>query len=263
MLRLDSLMVMNNMASGREKAKSLILNGQVYLDGKCVLKPSILVNENSSIEIKGEVLKYVGRGGLKLEKAIDCFNINLNDKVCGDIGASTGGFSDCMLQNGAKKVYCVDVGHGQLAQKLIEDNRIINLEGVNVRSLTEEQITEKLDFISVDVSFISLTLILPVLINFLSFEGEMVCLIKPQFEAGKRNIGKKGIVKSPSAHIEVLEKIYSFVVSLGVCVSDIVFSPVKGGDGNIEYLIYIKNCDEESKCFNFKEFVKSVFNSIE
>ena len=200
-VRIDSLLVSKNIVTSREKAKELIKSGKAYVDKKVCTKPSFETDEYAEIEITGEILKYVGRGGLKLEKAIEYFKIDFNDKVCADIGASTGGFSDCMLINGAKKIYSVDVGHDQLAEKLKNDRRIVNLEGVNVRYLTAQQIPELLDFISVDVSFISLTLVLPVLKNFLCDGGQMVCLIKPQFEAGKAHIGKKGVVKSQAVHI--------------------------------------------------------------
>lgn len=261
-VRLDSLIVQKKTISSREKAKQHILSGLVTVNGVVCKKPSQQVDENADILISGEILKYVGRGGLKLEKAIDYFKLNLKDRICADIGASTGGFTDCMLQNGAKKVYAVDVGHEQLALKLQEDKRVVNLEGVNVRYLTDEQINEKLDFISVDVSFISLTLILPVLKQFLADNGEVVCLIKPQFEAGKSQVGKKGVVKSQSAHIEVLNKIISFVEEQNFNIKYLTYSPIKGSEGNIEYLIYLKNEDNSKFIFDIKCFVSSVFDSF-
>lgn len=261
-VRLDSLVVQKKLISSREKAKDHILSGLVTVNGTVCKKPSQQVDENSDIIITGEILKYVGRGGLKLEKAIYIFNLNLKDKVCADIGASTGGFTDCMLQNGAKKVYAVDVGHDQLAEKLCKDSRVVNLEGINVRYLTEEQINEKLDFISVDVSFISLTLVLPVLKQFLAKSGEMVCLIKPQFEAGKSQVGKKGVVKSQNSHIEVLNKIICFVEELDMNIRDLTYSPIKGPEGNIEYLIYINSDEKKKFIFDIKSFVNSAFNSL-
>lgn len=259
--RLDSLLVSRNLISSREKAKELILSGKVHVNNNICKKPSQQVDENADIKITGEVLKYVGRGGLKLEKAIEFFKINLENKVCADIGASTGGFTDCMIQNGAQKVYAVDVGHDQLAEKLKNDSRVVNLEGVNVRYLTPEQMPQKLDFISVDVSFISLTLVLPVLKNFLSEKGEMVCLIKPQFEAGKSQVGKKGVVKSQAIHVEVIKNIIDFAVSLGFNVCGLTFSPIKGPEGNIEYLIYLKINDENLN-IDIKSFIVSAFNSL-
>lgn len=259
--RLDSLLVSRNLISSREKAKELILSGQVQVNNSICKKPSQQVDENSDIKIFGEVLKYVGRGGLKLEKAIEYFKINLENKICADIGASTGGFTDCMLQNGAQKVYAIDVGHDQLAEKLKNDSRVVNLEGVNVRYLTEEQITQKLDFISVDVSFISLTLVLPVLKNFLSEKGEMVCLIKPQFEAGKSQVGKKGVVKSQAVHVDVINNIIDFAVLLGFNIIGLTFSPIKGPEGNIEYLIHLKINDKNLN-IDIKSFVASAFNSL-
>ncbi len=261
-VRLDSLVVQKKLISSREKAKEHILLGLVIVNGVVCKKPSQQVDENADVLISGEILKYVGRGGLKLEKAIDYFKLDLNDKICADIGASTGGFTDCMLQNGAKKVYAVDVGHDQLALKLLEDKRVVNLEGVNVRYLTDEQISEKLNFISVDVSFISLTLILPVLKRFLANNGEMVCLIKPQFEAGKSHVGKKGVVKSQASHIEVLNKIISFVEEQNFNIKCLTYSPIKGPEGNIEYLIYLKNEDKSKFIFDIKSFVSSVFISF-
>lgn len=259
--RLDILMVENKLVTGREKAKELIKSGQVYVNGKQVLKPAQECNDVDKIEIIGETLKYVGRGGLKLEKALQYFNVKLTNKICADIGASTGGFTDCMLLNGAKKVFAVDVGHGQLAQKLIDDVRVVNLEGLNVRSLTTEVIPCMLDFISVDVSFISLSLVLPHLVSFLSDKGQIVTLIKPQFEAGKENIGKKGIVKSQKIHLEVLKNFVSLVTSLGLYVNNLTFSPVKGGNGNIEYLAILSKNNYTVNNVN-SEYIKGVFNSL-
>lgn len=264
-VRLDILLVQKNIAPSREKAKEIIKAGQVFINGKVFLKPSQLVDEKSDIDFKGETQKYVGRGGLKLEKAIDFFEIALHNKVCADIGASTGGFTDCMLQNGANIVYAVDVGHDQLAEKLKQDPRVINLEGVNVRYISNEQIPDKLDFISIDVSFISLRLIIPKLKEFLKDNGEVVALIKPQFEAGKSEIGKKGVVKSQKAHISVLNNLISFFEGNNLKVKGIICSPIKGSEGNIEYLVYLKNqmtLGTFLANFDTKDFISKAFNNL-
>ena len=239
--RLDILLVEKGLAQSREKAKSLIMSGIVFVNGERFDKSGSTVDDESNIEIRGSGLQYVSRGGLKLEKAMQNFPITLNNTVCMDIGASTGGFTDCMLQNGAKKVFAVDVGYGQLAWKLRCDERVVNLERTNVRYLTAEEVGESIDFISVDVSFISLKLVLPVAKTYLSTNGEMVCLIKPQFEAGKENVGKKGVVRDTKVHIDVVKNIVSFAIEAGFDVKGLTFSPVKGPEGNIEYLIYLKN----------------------
>lgn len=239
--RLDVLLVEKGLATSRERAKSLIMSGIVFVNGERFDKSGSTVDENSNIEVRGSGLQYVSRGGLKLEKAMQHFPITLNDKVCMDIGASTGGFTDCMLQNGAKKVFAVDVGYGQLAWKLRCDERVINLERTNVRYLTAQDVGESVDFISVDVSFISLKLVLPVAKTYLSENGEMVCLIKPQFEAGRENVGKKGVVRDTGVHIDVVKNIITFAIDTGFDVKGLTFSPVKGPEGNIEYLIYLKN----------------------
>lgn len=238
--RLDVILVERGYAPSRERAKSLIMSGIVFVDGERVDKAGSTIAEDANLEVRGSDLSYVSRGGLKLEKAMQKFPILLNQKVCMDIGASTGGFTDCMLQNGAKKVFAVDVGYGQLAWKLRCDERVVNLERTNVRYLTAEQVGEPVDFISVDVSFISLTLVLPVAKTYLSENGEMVCLIKPQFEAGRENVGKKGVVRDKQVHIDVVNKIISFAKENNFDVKGLTFSPVKGPEGNIEYLIYLK-----------------------
>ena len=210
-----------------------------------------MVPVDAKLEVRGAGLRYVSRGGLKLEKAMESFPITLEGKICMDIGASTGGFTDCMLQNGAEKVYAVDVGYGQLDWKLRTDERVVNLERTNIRYITEEQVPDLLDFASVDVSFISLCLVLPVARRFLKEDGQMVCLIKPQFEAGKGKVGKKGVVREPEIHKEVIEKIVDFVLHNGFSVLGLTFSPVKGPEGNIEYLIYLKKSDApamETEC---------------
>ena len=259
--RLDSLMVSKGLVTSRERAKELIILGQLYIDSVIQTKPSFKTSVDSDIEIKGEVLKYVSRGGLKLEKAINSFNIDLNEKVCADIGASTGGFTDCMLQNGANKVYAVDVGHNQLVNSLINNENVINIEGVNARYLTDKHITEKVDFISIDVSFISLTLVLPTIIQLLKDDGNIVCLIKPQFEAGKNNIGKNGVVKSKTVHKEVLDKIHAFVQSIGMYIKALTFSPIKGPEGNIEYVCLISKSKNDNITINNIEIVEMAFNN--
>ena len=243
-IRLDVALVEGGFAESREKAKSLIMAGIVYVNNQKSDKAGNTVKPDDIIEVRGETLKYVSRGGLKLEKAVNTFDFSLADKVCADIGASTGGFTDCMLQNGAKKVYAIDVGYGQLAWKLRTDNRVINLERTNFRYVTQEQIPEELDFASVDVSFISLSLILPVLYTLLKQNGQAVCLIKPQFEAGKENVGKKGVVRDKNVHIAVIEKIIDVIISNNFRLLGLDFSPVKGPEGNIEYLCHIEKSDK-------------------
>ena len=238
--RLDVILFEKGLAQSRERAKSLIMSGVVFVNDERIDKAGATVFEDAKIEIKGNTLNYVSRGGLKLEKAMGLFPIDLENKVCMDIGASTGGFTDCMLQNGAVKVYAVDVGYGQLAWKLRCDERVINLERTNVRYLTHEQVNEPIDFISIDVSFISLKLVLPVAKEFLSDDGELVCLIKPQFEAGRENVGKKGVVRDKNVHSDVVNTIVSFALELEFDVKGLTFSPVKGPEGNIEYLLYLK-----------------------
>ena len=239
--RLDVLLVKKGLAESREKAKAVIMSGNVFVDGQREDKAGATFDEEKvEITVKGNTLKYVSRGGLKLEKAIDKFGVNVQDAVCMDIGASTGGFTDCMLQNGATKVYSVDVGHGQLAWKLRNDERVVCMEKTNFRYLTREDIADDLDFASVDVSFISLTKILLPARNLLKDNGKMVCLIKPQFEAGKEKVGKKGVVRDEKVHMEVIEKIFDFIDILDFAFLSLDYSPIKGPEGNIEYLIYIE-----------------------
>ena len=244
--RLDVLLVKQGLAESREKAKAIIMSGNVFVDGQREDKAGTTFDEEKvKIEVKGQSLKYVSRGGLKLEKAMAQFGVTLEGKVCMDIGASTGGFTDCMLQNGAVKVYSVDVGHGQLAWKLRNDERVVCMEKTNFRYLTRDDIADDLDFASVDVSFISLTKILIPARKLLKEHGQMVCLIKPQFEAGKDKVGKKGVVREPEIHREVIEKVIDYADSLGFDVLNLEFSPIKGPEGNIEYLVYIeKNPDK-------------------
>lgn len=238
--RLDVLLVQRGLAPSREKAKTMIMAGNVFVAGQREDKAGSSFDDKAKIEVRGNTLKYVSRGGLKLEKAIENFGINLQDKICMDIGASTGGFTDCMLQNGALKVYAVDVGYGQFAWSLRQDSRVVCMEKTNIRYVTPEDIEDVLDFASVDVSFISLTKVLPAAWNLLSAQGEMVCLIKPQFEAGREKVGKKGVVRDAGVHQEVIEKILAFCQELGFTIKNLDFSPIKGPEGNIEYLVYLK-----------------------
>lgn len=236
--RLDILLVKKGIFSSREKARSSIMAGEIYVDGMKEDKAGEMIKEDASIEFRGETLPYVSRGGLKLEKAIKNFNISLSDKVCFDIGASTGGFTDCMLQNGAKKVYAIDVGYGQLAWKLRVDPRVVCMERTNIRYVTSEQVEEQADFASIDVSFISLKKVIPTVLQLLNSTGKVVALIKPQFEAGREKVGKKGVVREASTHIEVISSILRFLQELKVDLLAIDYSPIKGPEGNIEYLVY-------------------------
>lgn len=238
--RLDAILVELNKAESREKAKALIMAGLVYVNNQKCDKAGSTCKITDDIQVRGKSIPFVSRGGLKLEKAIKVFNINLCDKICMDIGASTGGFTDCMLQHGAKKVYAVDVGYGQLDWKLRNDARVVNMERTNIRYLEKEKINEELDFFSIDVSFISLKLCLPVIKDFLKSGGTAVCLIKPQFEAGRENVGKKGVVRDAKVHVQVIEDIQSFVLDNGFIVLGLDFSPIRGPQGNIEYLIYLE-----------------------
>ena len=253
--RLDVLLVEQGYAASREKAKAIIMSGSVFVNGQREDKAgSTFDPAKSTIEVKGHTLKYVSRGGLKLEKAMAQFDIGLEQKVCMDIGASTGGFTDCMLQNGASKVYSVDVGHGQLAWSLRNDERVVCMEKTNFRYLTREDIGDDLDFASVDVSFISLSKILLPARRLLKDYGQMVCLIKPQFEAGKDKVGKKGVVREQSVHQEVIEKIFSLSDILGFQILGLEYSPIKGPEGNIEYLIHIeKNPEYNEKTLEYTE----------
>ncbi len=237
--RLDVLLVQQGLATSRELAKAYIMAGNVYVDGQKEDKAGTKVAVTAALEVKGNQMKYVSRGGYKLEKAIDAFDISLERKICLDIGASTGGFTDCMLQNGAVKVYAIDVGYGQFAWKLRNDPRVVCLEKTNVRYVTHEQVPDEGDFASIDVSFISLTKVLPAVLGVLSEKGQLVCLIKPQFEAGREKVGKKGVVRDIQVHKEVIEKIASYVRTQGLGILGLSFSPIKGPEGNIEYLIYL------------------------
>lgn len=234
--RLDVLLFEKGLAESRQKAQAIIMSGQVYVSGQKVDKAGAPVAEDADIEVRGGGLRYVSRGGLKLEKAMKTWPITLGGKTCADIGASTGGFTDCMLQNGARKVFAVDVGYGQFAWKLRQDERVVCLERTNARYLTTEQIPDPLDFFSVDVSFISLNLILPPLRPLMAPGGQAVCLIKPQFEAGREKVGKKGVVRDRAVHLEVLEHFLDHARNAGFGVLDITYSPIRGPEGNIEYL---------------------------
>ena len=242
-LRLDVALVERGYCESREKAKALIMSGIVFVNNQKSDKAGNTVKSEDVIEVRGETLKYVSRGGLKLEKAVEVFGLSLDGLICADIGASTGGFTDCMLQNGAVKVYSIDVGYGQLAWKLRTDDRVINLERTNFRYVTAEQVPDLLDFASVDVSFISLSHILPVMRKLLKADGTAVCLIKPQFEAGRENVGKKGVVREKSVHIAVVKKIIDLVLENRFSLLGLDFSPVKGPEGNIEYLCYIQKTE--------------------
>ncbi len=243
-IRLDVAVFERGYAPSREKAKAIIMAGQVYVNNQKVDKAGTEIKEDDVLEVRGNTLKYVSRGGLKLEKAMQEFPIDLNGKICMDVGASTGGFTDCMLMNGAVKVYSVDVGYGQLAWKLRCDERVVNLERTNFRYVTDEQIKDKIQFSSVDVSFISLKHILPNLNKLLSDNGQAVCLIKPQFEAGKDKVGKKGVVREKSVHLEVVNHVIAMAIENGFSVCGLQFSPIKGPEGNIEYLICL--CKNEN-----------------
>lgn len=242
--RLDVLLVQQGYATSREKAKAIIMAGQVYVDGQKEDKAGSMFKEEAKIEVRGNTLKYVSRGGLKLEKAMSHFAVTLEGKVCMDVGASTGGFTDCMLQNGAVKVYSVDVGHGQLDWKLRNDPRVVCMEKTNIRYVTPEDIEEPVDFSSIDVSFISLTKVLLPVRNLLSQDGQIVCLIKPQFEAGREKVGKKGVVRDPAVHKEVIEKVIAFAKEQYLQPLALDFSPIKGPEGNIEYLLYLQKKPE-------------------
>ena len=238
--RLDVALTELGLAESRQKAQALIMAGEVYVDGQRVDRAGAPVGPEAKVEVRGRGLRYVSRGGLKLEKAMACWPISLSGAVCADIGASTGGFTDCMLQNGAAKVYAVDVGYNQLDYRLRTDPRVVCMERTNARYLTQEQIPEKLDFFSVDVSFISLGLILPAVRPLLKQGGQGVCLVKPQFEAGREKVGKKGVVRDPAVHLEVLEQFLRHAQQSDFSIRDITFSPIKGPEGNIEYLGFLK-----------------------
>lgn len=261
--RLDVLLVEQGLADSREKAKAIIMSGIVYVDNNKEDKAGTTFEETAKVEVRGNTLKYVSRGGLKLEKAMNNFGVTLDGKVCMDVGASTGGFTDCMLQNGAVKVYSVDVGHGQLAWKLRNDERVVCMEKTNIRYVTPEDIDDRVEFASIDVSFISLTKVLPAVKELLTENGEIVCLIKPQFEAGREKVGKKGVVRELSTHIEVVQMIVDYVRNNGFRTLDLSYSPIKGPEGNIEYLLYMtKDESRENAEFDIKALVSESHDTL-
>ena len=261
--RLDTALFELGFTESREKAKALIMAGQVYVNGQKSLKAGDNIKPDDKIEVRGEKMPFVSRGGYKLDKAMKSFNLSLDGKICMDVGASTGGFTDCMLMNGAVKVYSIDVGYGQLAWKLRSDSRVVNLERTNFRYVTREQVPDEIDFSSVDVSFISLKLILPVMFTLLSDEGEAVCLVKPQFEAGREKIGKKGVVRDKGVHLEVIEKCIGYARENGFKIKGLDFSPVKGPEGNIEYLLYITKQEIQEQEINPDAVVESSHNTLD
>ena len=260
--RIDILLVDKGHFESRERAKKAIMAGLVFVDNQRCDKPGTEVKEDANILVKGNPIPYVSRGGLKLEKAMKYFGVTLKDKVCMDIGASTGGFTDCMLQNGAIKVFSIDVGYGQLAWKLRQDERVVCMERTNIRHVTIEDTKEFADFASIDVSFISLKLVLPVAHNLIIPGGEIVALIKPQFEAGKDKVGKKGVVREKSTHIEVIEMVSKFAVETGFSILNLDYSPIKGPEGNIEYLIHLRNSNE-GYTFNEEDYKQKIIKVVE
>ena len=264
--RLDVLLVKRNLAESREKAKAIIMSGNVFVEGQREDKAGTTFSDEVQIEVKGNKLPYVSRGGLKLEKAVANFDVELQDKVCTDVGSSTGGFTDCMLQNGAKKVFAIDVGTNQLAWKLRQDERVVCMEKTNIRYLTPEDLGEEIDFSSIDVSFISLTKVLLPIRNYLKADGQIVALIKPQFEAGREKVGKKGVVREKSTHYEVIEMVLSYAVSIGFKVLALDFSPIKGPEGNIEYLAHLQKTEEigtlDTVDIDWKKIVENAFETL-
>lgn len=276
--RLDVLLVKRNLVESREKAKAIIMSGNVFVDGQREDKAGSAFADTVEIIVKGAPLKYVSRGGFKLEKAVEQYGVTLSGKICMDVGSSTGGFTDCMLQNGAQKVYAVDVGTNQLVWKLRQDERVISMEQTNIRYLEPSQVQDVMDFISIDVAFISLTKVLLPVRELLKDQGEVVCLIKPQFEAGREKVGKKGVVRDQKVHIEVIEKVIQYAVSIGFRILNLDYSPIKGPEGNIEYLLHIrrgenpnqedtnvldmKDCNEYVDNDAMRDLSKSVLNIV-
>lgn len=256
--RLDVLLVKRNLAESREKAKAIIMAGSVFVDGEREDKAGSSFPADVRIEVKGHALPYVSRGGLKLEKALANFDVTVEGKVCTDVGSSTGGFTDCMLQSGAVKVFAIDVGRGQLDWKLRQDERVVCMEKTNIRYVTPEDIGEPVDFSSIDVSFISLTKVLEPIRGYLRSDGEIVALIKPQFEAGREKVGKKGVVREKSTHEEVIHTVTDYAASIGFTVKKLTFSPIKGPEGNIEYLVHLKKAREEACDVPSEEAVKGI-----
>ena len=253
--RLDVLLVEQGYLESRQKAQATIMSGLVFVNNQRIDKPGTMIANDAAIEVRGNAIPYVSRGGLKLEKAMKTYGLVLDGKICADIGASTGGFTDCMLQNGAQKVYAVDVGYGQLDWKLRSDERVVCMERTNARYLTHEEIPDELDFASVDVSFISLKLILPVLNALMKEDAYAVCLVKPQFEAGKEKVGKKGVVRDPAVHLEVLGNFFNHAKENNFTVIGITYSPIRGPEGNIEYLGYLRHGKHEEGSFDLKALV--------
>ena len=263
--RLDVLLVKRNLAESREKAKAIIMSGNVFVEDQREDKAGTTFPEDVKIEVRGHIIPYVSRGGLKLEKAIKNFDVSVEGKVCTDVGSSTGGFTDCMLQNGAVKVFAIDVGRGQLDWKLRQDPRVVCMEKTNIRYVSPEDIGEPVDFSSIDVSFISLTKVLEPIRDYLTEDGEIVALIKPQFEAGREKVGKKGVVREKSTHHEVIEKVALYAQSIGFKILNIDFSPIKGPEGNIEYLVHLKKTQElpgKILAQNLETVVDSAFDTL-
>ena len=263
--RIDILLVKRNLAASREKAKAIIMSSNVFVERQREDKAGSSVEESVQIEVRGHTLPYVSRGGLKLEKALADFDVTVAGKVCTDVGASTGGFTDCMLKNGALKVYAIDVGRGQLDWKLRQDERVVCMEKTNIRYVTPEDIGEPIDFSSIDVSFISLSKVLPAVCRYLKDQGQVVALIKPQFEAGREKVGKKGVVREKSTHIEVIEAVAGYALSAGFAVLNLDFSPIKGPEGNIEYLVHLEKWQEECRIaeeIDIRETVERAFDTL-
>ncbi len=258
--RLDAELVSRGIINGREQAKSAVMVGQIYVNGQKADKAGEPVSPEDTIEFRGETMRYVSRGGLKLEKAMERFGFDLSGRICMDVGASTGGFTDCMLQNGAVRVYAVDVGYGQLAWSLRTDQRVVNLERTNIRYITDEQVPEPIGFVSIDVSFISLSLVLPAIRRFLTQNALLVCLVKPQFEAGREKVGKHGVVREPQTHLEVLKKAAGYARENGYGLVGMDFSPIKGPQGNIEYLMVLRS-DGQSEGFDEDDMARLVAES--
>lgn len=260
--RLDVLLFENGYADSRSKAQALIMAGLVFVDGQKVDKPGTSIERGKPIEVKGAACPYVSRGGLKLEKALRFFGVEPLGYVCSDSGASTGGFTDCLLQQGARKVFAIDVGYGQLAWKIRNDPRVVCMERTNIRNVTPETLGEPLDLSVVDVSFISLRLVLPVIYNLLKPEGQVLCLIKPQFEAGKEKVGKKGVVRAPEVHLEVLQQFLDTAHDVGFAVQNLTFSPVKGPEGNIEFLGHLRKAEGSDGLFDPEQIVSDAHSTL-
>ena len=262
-IRLDQYLLDHAFAESRERAKAMIMEGIVYVNGQKSDKPGHAVSEDAAIEVRGTILPYVSRGGLKLEKALRTFPVNVQNRICLDCGASTGGFTDVLLQNGAARVYAVDVGYGQLAWKLRNEPRVINLERTNARYLTKEQIPDPIDLVVMDASFISLRLLFPAMVSLMKEEADLICLIKPQFEAGRENVGKKGVVRNKAVHVDVLRDILTFAPSVGLYPKELDFSPIRGPEGNIEYICHMTKRMEEEKVFDLVQIVEDSHRSFE